>query len=211
MYIYCISGFGADHRIFKYLDFGNNEVIHIPWIQPLSEESIAGYASRLAKAIRQPDPLLIGVSFGGMMSIEISKIISVKKVILISSIKTRNEMPISFKIAANLRLNKIIPLKPYKFLEPFENYNLGISNKEEKDLAEDFRKNLNQKYSDWSIQTIINWQNKYIPGQTIHIHGSKDRIFPLKYVSPDYVIEGGGHMMIMDKAAEINKILKSEI
>ncbi len=43
----------------------------------------------------------------------------------------------------------------------------------------------------------------------IHIQGDNDKILPLKNIrSVDFKIENGGHLMILNKAQEINAILK---
>ena len=207
-HIYCISGFGADERIFSHLDFGENDVHFIQWKVPLPKEAMAEYVARMAEEIVHPSPVLIGVSFGGMVSIEIAKSISVEQIILISSIKNYHEMPFYFRLAGKSKINKIVSLRPYSFLEPLENYNLGISNDEEKRLAKEYRKNINPFYLDWSINEIINWKNDWRPENLVHIHGSKDRIFPLKKVHADYIIPDGGHFMVMNKADEVNKILR---
>lgn len=211
MNVYCISGFGADERIFQHLNFGNYTPVHIPWVIPTKDETLTGYAKKMASVIEQEDSVIIGVSFGGMMAIEISKLITLKKIILISSVKSRIELPKYMRIAGKLKLDKIIPLKPYSFLSNIENYNLGVLNEEEKQLAEAYRKNLNPAYSQWAIHQIINWQNTLIPKNTIHIHGSADRIFPIRYLNADYVVKGGGHLMVMNKPDEISRILQIEL
>lgn len=131
-HIYCISGFGADERVFSKLNFGENEVHFIPWKIPEKHETIESYAARMNQDILHPNPVLVGLSFGGMMSIEIAKLISVEKIVLLSSVSTRHELPLYMKIVGKLRLNRLIPMKPYPILEPIENYNLGVETKEEK-------------------------------------------------------------------------------
>src|SRR6185312_11284822 len=96
-HIYVISGFGADERVFSKLDFGDNDVHFIQWQVPEKDETLASYAERLAKEIVYPNPILIGLSFGGMMAIEIAKLIPIEKVILISSIRDRYELPLLMK------------------------------------------------------------------------------------------------------------------
>jgi pimeloyl-ACP methyl ester carboxylesterase len=211
-HIYCISGFGADERVFENLDFGENEVHFISWKIPEKKEPLFSYAKRMSEDIIYPDPILIGLSFGGMMSIEIAKIISVQKVILISSISTFHELPLFMKIAGKLRLNKLIPMKPYPILEPLENYNLGVETKEEKKLLKEYRKNLNLQYSNWAMDQVVNWKNDWIPPHLVSIHGTKDHIFPIRYIQkPDYIIRGGGHLISMNNSEEVNKILKDEL
>lgn len=207
--IYCISGLGADHRIFEHLTLPSGfRLSHIPWISPGQEERIESYARRMAKQIRDPEPLLIGVSFGGMLSVEISKFLPVKKIILISSIKTNSEKPFYFRVAKNLRLNKMMNLKPYRFLEPIENYTLGAKSAEEKALAREYRENLNLNFSNWAIDQILHWQNDQYPKNIVHIHGSDDHVFPIRYVRPTNIIKDGGHLMIMDKADEVSQIIE---
>lgn len=209
--IYCISGFGADARAFSNLNFGDRAVKFLPWEIPSHLETLPEYTKRFIKQMDQPDPILVGLSFGGMVSIEISKQIPVKKILLISSVKTAAEMPWYFRMAGKSRINKIIPLKPYSFLEPLENYNLGIETEEEKILVREYRKNINPTYSNWAINQIINWRNTSKPENVIHIHGSNDHIFPVKNIQATYIIKGGGHFMVMNRAREMNEIIKNEL
>lgn len=206
-HIYCISGFGADERIFAHLNFGETKVHFIPWKMPVRHETLAGYVARMASEIRDPNPILMGVSFGGMVSIEIAKTLPVEKIILISSIKNYHELPMYMRLAGISKINKVIPLKPYSFLERIENYNLGVSSLEEKELAREYRKSINLGYSNWAINEILNWKNDWRPENLLHIHGSNDHIFPIKKIKADFVIQGGGHFMLMNKADKVNEIL----
>lgn len=206
--IYCISGLGADDRLFAHLRFPEEtRIVHLPWFTPRKNESIADYAEQMASQIKDENPVMLGVSFGGMMSIEIAKIRSVKKCILISSIKTTSEKPLYFRLAASIRLNKIVPLRPYQWLEPLENYNLGVSNEEEKELARSYRKNIDLVYSNWAIDTVLHWQNNFIPPDLLHIHGTNDHILPGRYIKDAKWIEGGGHMMVMNHAEAISTLI----
>jgi len=207
-HIYCISGFGADERVFSKLNFADNEVHFIRWYEPLKNETIEAYAKRMTAQIHHKDPLLFGLSFGGIMCIEIAKVISTGKVIIISSIKSLHEMPLWIKLTGKLQLDKIVPLKTFKLIEPIENYNLGIENKEELNLVREYRKSIGQQYTNWATHQILNWKNEWQPGELIHIHGGKDHIFPLKNIKADYVIPDGGHFMIMNRSQKVNSILE---
>ncbi len=209
-HIYCISGFGADERVFSKLDFTGHTFHFIPWLDPFKMENIAAYAKRMSDKIQHENPILIGLSFGGIMSIEIAKIINPHKIILISSVKNIREIPLWMKLSAKLKLDKIFPLKTFPLIEPVENYNLGIENEEELQLVKEYRKNIGQPYTNWATHQIINWKNKWKPANLLHIHGGKDHIFPIRNIKADYVIEDGGHFMIMNRAEKVNNIL-SEI
>lgn len=205
--IYCISGFGADERVFSHLNFDSNKVSFIQWLLPLKKESLEDYAKRMCEQIADENPILIGLSFGGIMAIEISKIISTSKIILISSVKTFHEMPLWMRLSGKLNLDKIFPLKTFSLIEPIENYNLGLETKEELQLVKEYRSNISQQYSNWAIHQILNWKNEFVPENIFHIHGGKDHIFPVKNIKADYVMPDGGHFMIMNRSEKLNNIL----
>jgi esterase/lipase len=209
--VYIISGFGADERVFSKLDFGDHKIHFIPWKIPEKKESMASYAERMKAEIHDPFPVLIGLSFGGMLSIEIAKTMPVEKILMISSVATFHEMPLYMKIAAFIPVNRMIHLRPYPVLERIENYNLGVETEEQKQLLKEYRQNIDQRYTDWAIENILHWKNEWRPPNLVHLHGSNDHIFPIKYVKADYVIEGGGHLMLMNNAAQVNPILMKEL
>ena len=205
--IYCISGLGADERAFSRLKVEGYEFTCLPWLTPLPKETIQEYAARMSISIIVENPILMGLSFGGMMSIEISKLISVEKVILISSIKSGKELPGWMKLAGSLKLNRIFPMRSYKLTEPIQNRFIGISEPDEIEMVKAYRKNAPQVYVDWAINEVLNWRNDWQPSAIYHVHGDADRIFPVYNLSPTFTIKGGGHFMIMNKFVEVNEAL----
>ena len=112
--IHLLSGLGADQRVFNYLDLSDYKVNHISWITPLNNESITQYAGRLLEQIDSDHPILIGVSFGGTMAIELGKLIQVKQIILISSVETKWDLPFYYRMVGWWKLNKLIPSPFFK-------------------------------------------------------------------------------------------------
>lgn len=206
--IYCISGLAADERAFSQLAPDGYTLTCLPWLTPLPKETITAYAIRMSNAITSEKPVLMGLSFGGMMSIEIAKVLPVEKIILISSIKSRHEMPWWMKVAGMLRLNKIFPMRSYKITEPVQNWFIGVTNSQEREMVKFYRKNAPQEYIDWAVNEILKWRNEWLPAKLFHIHGDSDHIFPIGNVAPTHVIKGGGHLMIMNKASQVNASLK---
>jgi pimeloyl-ACP methyl ester carboxylesterase len=193
--IYCISGLGADERAFSRLQLPGTDLHFIKWIDPEPNESFTDYAKRMSCFITEPEPIIIGLSFGGMLAVELTKLIKVKKLILISSVKTRNEEPWWMRT----------------LLYPIENYFLGTHTKPEKKLANHFRETVNKEYLKWAIHQIVNWSNVTIPPNCLHIHGNADKLFPIRYVKADYVIDKGSHFMVFNKADEIGRIISAEL
>ena len=79
--IYCISGLGADEKAFARLRVDGYQFIHLPWLMPEPNENIEQYATRMAALVTDEHPVLMGLSFGGIMSIEIAKLVQAEKVI----------------------------------------------------------------------------------------------------------------------------------
>jgi esterase/lipase len=107
--LYIFSGLGADESIFQRLDFSGFNTNFIKWIVPNDKETIENYATRLIDQITSTKPILIGLSFGGLMAVEVAKQIGPEKVILISSAKTKKEIPCYYRWAGQVRFHKLLP------------------------------------------------------------------------------------------------------
>lgn len=207
--IYCISGLGADERAFSKLKIDGYTLKVIHWLIPEPNETIEDYAKRMRADIREENPVLMGLSFGGMICTEIAKQIPVDKIIIISSIKSSKELPFWMKTVATLKLNKIVPLKSSKLTQPIQNKMLGVQTAEEKNLVACFRKEVDLPYTNWAVHQAINWKNDWQHPNIYHIHGDKDNMFPIKNIKATYTIKNAGHFMIMNRAAEVSDCINS--
>jgi pimeloyl-ACP methyl ester carboxylesterase len=206
--IFCISGLGADERAFSKLAIEGYQLHIIQWLEPLKNETIEAYATRMRKPITEENPVLMGLSFGGIICIEIAKQITVQKIILISSIKSLHELPFWMRAVAKLKLNKVVPLKrTSRFAEAIQNLFLGISTPEEKAVVAVSRRKDNKAYIYWAVNQVINWKNDWQHQSTFHIHGDADRMFPIKRVNATYIIKNAGHFMIMNRADEVSSCI----
>lgn len=205
--IYIFSGLGVDKRVFATIDFSGLNISFVDWIDPLKNETFESYAERISKDFEKHS-ILIGLSFGGMLAVEVSKIIPVKNVILIASAKNKNELPKWFLIAGKLKLNRIVPASLLKTTNFVTNWLFGVTTSTEKLLLKNIIKHTNPTFLKWAINQIVNWKNIDIPQNCIHIHGTKDRILPSKHLKVDYTIKNGSHFMTVNKAKEIERIIK---
>lgn len=114
--IYIFSGLGVDKRVFDKINFGNLNPEFIDWIEPLKIELLTEYCKRILQKMNIETPTLIEHSFGGIVAVEISKIINIEKVILIASAKTKNELPLLYRMAGKLKINSIFNFKATKIL-----------------------------------------------------------------------------------------------
>jgi pimeloyl-ACP methyl ester carboxylesterase len=206
--IYLLSGLGADHRVLQDLDFSGYNITFIKWTQPLENESIEDYAKRLTEQIKTKNPIIIGLSFGGMMAAEIGKLIDTEKIILIASAKTKFEIPFYYRFAGSLGLHKLLPASLMKQPNFISNWFFGTESAKDKTLLASILHDTDSIFLKWAIDKIVNWQNVIIPKNLKHIHGTSDRILPYRFVSADVKIDGGGHFMTTNKVEELSREIR---
>lgn len=204
--LYLVSGLGADRRVFDYLDLHEYKLNHIDWIKPLDDEKIESYAHRLLQQIKSKKPTMIGVSFGGIIALEIAKHIDTDKLILVSSVKTKDDIPFRYRLAGNLWMNKLIPAPLYRKANFIVYWLFGVRKKKEKELLKAIMDDADDDFVDWATNSIVNWGNEQTLSNVITVHGTADRIFPFK--NADHVVKRGGHLMIVSKADEVSKIIR---
>ncbi len=207
MKIYFLSGLGADETAFQMLTLPGIEAIHLNWMSPYHKESMEGYAARMAERISEPNPVIIGLSFGGMMAIEISKIIPVKQLILISSAKSRRELPFWFTLCRYVPFHKVLPLQAIGMHPKIMMAVFGVRNAEQQKQLQAIIQNSTRGFNQWAIDKVVNWRNRIYPRNLVHIHGQADKLLPCQYVNPNHTIANGGHFMIVNNAAEISAII----
>ena len=205
--LYIFSGLGADERIFQLLDFTGFSTNFIKWVRPNKNETIHSYASRLLEQIKSSNPVLIGLSFGGMMAIEIAKQIETEKVILIASAKTRVEIPLYFRLAGRIGIHKLIPVEIYKN----SNWLFGAQSTINIQLLNQILKETDPVFLKWAIDKVVTWRNQTVINNIFHIHGAKDRLLPMRYVNCNHTVHDGGHLMTLNKSDELNRILRQQL
>lgn len=205
---YIFSGLGADERLFQNLDFAGYNPVFIVWIAPGVKETMAHYASRLIEQIKSPKPTLIGLSFGGMMAMEVSKLIDTEQVILISSAKTKNEIPFYYRIGGRIGIHKILPYSILRHSNLITNWFFGADSAFDKQLLKQILLDTDLVFLKWAIDKVVRWTNGSYPKKLIHIHGSRDWILPARYVKWDEIILDGGHFMVLNRSGEVNALLR---
>jgi len=207
--VYFISGLGADKRVFNRVQLPRGyEPVYLDWIDPLPNEKFSHYAKRFSRLITPvEDFILIGLSFGGMLVSELGKTLAPKKIIIISSVSCHNELPWYFKLAGKLNLQKIISPSIYKQATIINRF-MGPGDKEMKNIVYDYVRRTNPEFIRWSLNEILHWDQNERPAGVIHIHGSNDHLLPCRYTNADYIVQKGGHLMVLNRAQDVNRILK---
>jgi pimeloyl-ACP methyl ester carboxylesterase len=210
IHIYFVPGLAASSKIFEYLQFDENrfELHFLEWIIPTSKnESIETYAKRMANLVTEKKPVLIGVSFGGIMVQEMSKYLKTSKIIIISSVKSNNELPTRLKILKKTKAYKLFPSKTITSLEDFSVVAFGEFAKKRAVLYKKYLSVRNATYLTWAIYNVLHWQQTKPKQNILHIHGTEDSIFPAKNIKNYVGIKNGTHIMILNKAKEISQLI----
>lgn len=210
---YFISGLGADHRVFSKLELDPRiQIIHLPWLKPEDDESIEHYAGRMAANIEDPaHSVLLGLSFGGVMAHEISRLMPVRKLILLSSIKHAGEMPPHLQAVRLTQAHKVVPPKLLLSNHQAAYLFFGSKTNDEKQMLRTLLDEADPEIVRWSIDRLVNWQREEGPDQAVHIHGTADVVFPLKHVKADFVVEDGPHFMVYTFPERVGEILNQVI
>lgn len=208
--IYFMPGLAAGPEIFENLELAPEKYTlhYLRWIQPLHpQEHISDYAFRLSAFIKAKKPVLIGVSFGGVLVQEIAKFVHPRKIIIISSIKSHAELPLKYRVAKHTKIYKIFPLKIIENFEDYTKYFVGETLSKKAQLYQKYLSVRNKEYLKWSLFAMLHWEQLQQIENIVHIHGTKDPIFPIQNIPNSIEIKGGTHAIILTKAKIISEII----
>jgi len=210
-HIYLFTGLGANEKVFHRLDLSGYNITFIQWPTPGKNESIENYATRLISQIKTKRPTLIGLSFGGLMAIEVAKQIDTEKVIVIASAKTKNEIPFYYRYAGKLGINRLLPARVFKRSGFIKNWSFGTTSPSDKELLGQILLVTEPVFLKWAIDKVLHWNNSTLLNNVTHIHGTRDRILPYRFVKSDLTIQNGGHLMTLNNAEELSRMLREII
>ncbi len=207
--VYFMPGLAASAEIFERIALPDTifETILLEWEIPLDGETLAEYAKRIAEKIRHANPVLIGVSFGGILVQEMAQFITTRKVIIISSVKTSLEFPLRMKVAKTTKAYKLIPTNLLANVESLTKFSFGTKITKRLKLYEKFLRIRDKRYLDWAVEQVILWKRTVADKSVIHIHGDADDVFPIKNIQNCIVVKGGTHIMILTKYKWLNENL----
>ncbi len=206
--IFLLPGLGADGRLYQRIDLSGHDAIYADWIEPDKKDTLSTYAQKMVSHYHiESDSVVIGTSLGGMVAVEVAKLVHPEKVILISCPKTVDEMPGFLKIFRWLPLYKIVPAKSFSSLGFLIRFVFGQMGRNGMWLFKDMLIKSSPTFSRWAMGAALYWDNTVIPPNLYHITGDKDLVFPSKNIKNAEIIKGGEHTMIFEKAAELNQCL----
>ncbi|MBZ9650568.1 alpha/beta hydrolase [Psychroflexus montanilacus] len=205
-----MPGMAANPSIFERINLPVDQfkINWLSWKIPQKDESLSAYSKRMVEGIDKNEPIvLIGVSFGGVLVQEMSRFVRVKRLIIISSVKTRHEIPKRMKIARDTGVYKVLPTGLLDYITHIEKLPVGDLIRKRLKLYQQYLSINDKEYLDWAIKEMLCWEQDIPLSDIIHIHGDEDAVFPIKNISECISIKGGTHIMVLNKFRWFNKNL----
>lgn len=213
IHVYCMPGLAANPSIFEMIRLPEDRFkIHwLDWVLPKPKESLREYTKRLSKKIEHTNPVLIGVSFGGVIVQEMAQLIEVRRVIIISSVKSEKELPRRMRFARCTGAFKILPTSLVRHVDALEKIAVGDFATKRAKLYKKYLSVTDTRYLDWAIKQMVCWERQEPYPGVVHIHGDRDEIFPYRYIGGCITVPGGTHVMIINRFRWFNEHLEEII
>jgi hypothetical protein len=155
-------------------------------------------------------PLILGgVSFGGMLAYEMARYLKPAAVVLIASCRRRESLrPSHVKARGLLRWTPVQAWWVAKLVsDPVMRIMHRRSAAKRKMLVTMFKES-DSRFMHWVLQAILDWESTPLAGVPVfQIHGGRDIIIPARRVKADLMIPGGGHMINVSRAEEVNAFI----
>lgn len=207
-----LPGIGTDARVFALQRLAFPQLCIPDWIPPLPRESLADYAARFADAVNPGRPCIVGgMSFGGMVALELSRHLPAVACVMISSIKSPRELPLWMRALSPLAA--VLPRRTDLFVAAVGTllkYTVGFALPARGRQFCDHLSKTRSQVLPWACRVAVKWRPQSVewPCPVFHLHGDADPIFPLRFTRPDRVISGGGHALPLTHPYVVNQFLR---
>ncbi len=181
----------------------------MPWVPFAPADTLVTYAAKMSAQIPGDDPIIMGVSFGGMLASEIAKMRPVQKAILISSAKVRAEVGYHSPLYA--MLHKVVPAWCFGRTYWLLLYRLGARTREERMLLAAMLRDSSRPFGKWATRAILNWKSTDCTDNILQLHGTADKVIAAANVQPDHWIAGGSHIMVYNRAGEVSEVVRKAL
>ena len=207
-----MPGMAANPSIFDGLALPDDkfDVRRLHWVVPDKGMGLEAYAKMMCEKV-EANSVLVGVSFGGLLVQEMAKHKSFRKIIVISAVKSKKELPKRMLFAKYTKVHRLLPTGLVNNVELLAKYAFGETVTKRLELYEQYLSVRDKRYIDWAIDSIVNWQQLSPPENVVHIHGEKDAVFPMANIKDCIPVRNGTHTMIIHRVKWFNENLPTII
>lgn len=205
-----LPGVGGDARMFGPQRTAFPELIVPEWIEPQPNEPLADYAARFARVVDPGGPCFLGgVSFGGVVALEVATHLQTRECYLFGSIRDPREMPARLKIFRSI--SDLIMI--LKWISPIAlAYGSRWMNPTIRGMFHQL-KDTDQRFLRWAASAILKWKPSEGVSRVrvVQIHGDRDWVFPIGRTAADKMIPGAGHLMSLTHAEQVNQFVRERM
>ncbi|MFD2916122.1 alpha/beta hydrolase [Psychroserpens luteus] len=208
-HVYLMPGMAANPIIFEHIKLPEDqfEIHWLEWMIPQKKETLESYAKRMILNIKHDNVVLLGVSFGGILVQEMSKHMAFKRLFVVSSVKSKHELPKRMKVMKYTKAYKLLPTQLVSNIDFLAKYAFGETVTKRIELYKKYLSVSDKYYLDWAIENVIEWDQDAPNEDAIYIQGDKDAVFPHSCVGNCIVLKGGTHVMVINKYKWFNENL----
>lgn len=212
---YLVPGLGADSELFSRLQFPEwLKISPIEWEPCVAGENLPAYANRLLAQVDSSTPhFYLGFSFGAAVAVELAKLTAPLSTVIVSGVARKQEIPFYLRRVRALGVYNLAPLI-VRVWSPLLRWGAGFAFGTRDPAALDMLvrmiRSIDPSFYKCGLRALMGWQNESVPATVLHIHGSRDRLLPPRYVQPEIIIPGGGHFIIYTHGTEISTLIEQE-
>ena len=208
--IILLPGLGLDDRLYalQKVEFPG---IRVPaWLPPEYFESLADYARRMAQAVDPGGPCFVGgMSFGGMVALEMSRHLDCRGCLLISTVRSPQELPYWAKFLAPWAW--ILPPRADLVAAVAGTLLLWTIGRVFPPRWKLFCLHLSRTRAPimpWACRAVVSWKPSPVTCPVYQIHGDSDPILPHRLTQSDLVIPRAGHLLPLSHPFVITELLR---
>lgn len=199
---------GADNRLFRHFHLPNGKVHHLDWIHHGKSKTLAEYATLMAERITTENNVIVGSSMGGMVTVEISKLIRPLGAALVSAPTGRHEFPQILKNLSAIKLHKALRPHHVMRVSTLADLFMGFKTEDQRAMFYDMLRGNGADFLYFSVGAVLDWKNTTPPDVPfIQIIGTQDRLFKQEKIPGAIMIEGSGHFTAFEKGKEVSAII----
>jgi pimeloyl-ACP methyl ester carboxylesterase len=204
-----LPGLGADRRLFQEQAAALPVPVIVPdWPAPGPGESLPGFARRVAERLPGPVGVIGGASFGGMVALEAATLLQPKAVVLLGSCTTPAAVAPTLRWLGRffVRLPERC-FRPRPWAAPLLQLMFGQLRSAERRLFWDMVSVVPPGFIRWGCQAILSWLPTAPGVPVFHLHGSADRLIPVRRVRPTQTLESAGHLLNLSHPIETTEFI----
>jgi len=207
-----LPGLGTDASLYAVQRIAFPDLIVPDWLPPRRNEALPDYAARMAAAVNPGGPCLVGgLSFGGMIALEMTRHLDARGCVLISSVMSPRELPRWMRWLGPYAW--LLPRRTDRIVSLFGTALLKTAGpvlpSRLRQLCVHFSKTQGTMLP-WACRAATTWQpsTREWPCPVWHLHGDADPIFPHRWTRPDRLVPGGGHLLPLTHPFVVTAFLK---